>query len=31
MALATFTMHSLMPVGLRRRLRQALFSASDAA
>jgi hypothetical protein len=31
MALATFTMHSLMPVGMRRRLRQALFSASDAA
>ncbi|AWK88858.1 glycosyltransferase family 2 protein [Azospirillum thermophilum] len=31
MALATFTMHSLMPVGLRRRLRQAIFSASDAA
>lgn len=31
MALATFTMHSLMPVGLRRRLRQALFSASGAA
>lgn len=31
MALATFTMHSLMPVGLRRRLRQALFSAPGAA
>ncbi|WP_448192531.1 glycosyltransferase family 2 protein [Azospirillum sp. sgz301742] len=27
MALATFTMHSLLPVALRRRLRQALFSA----
>ncbi len=31
MALATFAMHSLMPVGLRRRLRQALFSAPGAA
>ncbi|WP_207456466.1 glycosyltransferase [Azospirillum sp. SYSU D00513] len=30
-ALATFAMHSLMPVGLRRRVRQALFSASRAA
>lgn len=31
MALATFTMHSLFPVALRRRLRQALFSAHGAA
>jgi hypothetical protein len=30
-ALATFAMHSFMPVGLRRRVRQALFSASSAA
>jgi len=30
-ALATFLMHSLMPVGLRRRLRQAIFSAPGAA
>ena len=31
MALATFLMHSLMPVGLRRRLRQAIYSAPNAA
>ncbi len=31
MALATFTMHSLFPVSMRRRLRQALFSAHGAA
>ena len=31
MALATFTMHSLFPVAMRRRLRQALFSAHGAA
>lgn len=31
MALATFTVHSLVPVSLRRRLRQALFSAHSAA
>lgn len=31
MALTTFLMHSLMPVGLRRRLRQAIFSAPGAA
>jgi len=31
MALATFTMHSVFPVALRRRLRQALFSAHNAA
>ncbi len=31
MALATFLMHSLMPVGLRRRLRQAIYSAPGAA
>lgn len=30
-ALATFLMHSLMPVGLRRRLRQAIFSAPGTA
>ena len=30
-ALATFLMHSVMPVGLRRRLRQALFSAPGTA
>jgi len=31
MALATFTMHSLFPVAIRRRLRQALFSAHGTA
>ena len=31
MALATFTMHSLVPVAFRRRLRQALFSAHGTA
>lgn len=31
MALATFAMHSLLPVGLRRRLRQALFAEPGTA
>ncbi|HYH18721.1 MAG TPA: glycosyltransferase [Azospirillum sp.] len=31
MALATYLMHSLMPVGLRRRMRKVLFSAPGAA